>query len=111
MTDVMGYGGSAALMDMEVKVYDAISATRLLVIGDGQIGQLSDAQKQQLLIVRFSASQSDEESVVSINFVDYVTGRPVASCRGAFGFGWTKDHDMEIAIDKAIEQMKNLFLH
>jgi hypothetical protein len=109
MTDVMSYGGSAALMDMEVRVYDALSATKLQVIGDGQIGQLSDTQKQQLLIVRFSASQSDEESVVSINFVDYMTGRPVASCRGAFGMGWTKDHDMKVAIDRAIEQMQKLF--
>jgi len=109
MTDVMGYSGSAALMDMEVRVYDALSATRLRVIGDGQINQLTDAQKQQLLIVRFSASQSDEESVVSINFVDYMTGRPVASCRGAYGMGWTKDHDMRVAIDKAFEQMSKLF--
>ncbi len=109
MTDVMGYSGSAALMDMEVRVYDALSATRLRVIGDGQIIQLSDAQKQQLLMVRFSASQNDEESVVSINFVDYMTGRPIASCRGAYGMGWTKDHDMKVAIDRAFEQMKKLF--
>jgi hypothetical protein len=109
MTDVMGYSGSAALMDMEVRVYDALSATRLRVVGDGQISQLSDTQKQQLLMVRFSASQNDEESVVSINFVDYMTGRPIASCRGAFGMGWTKDHDMKVAIDRALEQMKKLF--
>lgn len=109
MTDVIGYTGSAALMDLEVSIYNALSATRLQVIGDGQLALLSDDQKKQLLIVRFSASQSDEESIVSINFVDYMTGKPVASCRGAYGMGWTKDHDMRIAVDRAFEQIKKLF--
>lgn len=109
MTNVMGYSGSAALMDIEVRVYDALSATRLQVVGDGEITSLSETQKQQLLIVRFSASQSDEKSVVSINFVDYMTGRPVASCKGSYAWGWGKNHDMKVALDKAFDQMKKLF--
>ena len=34
ISDVMNYAGSAALMDMEVKVYDVLSQTRLRMIGD-----------------------------------------------------------------------------
>lgn len=81
LTDVMNYSGSAALMDIEVKVYDALEFTRLEMIGDKRIDELSFEQKKQLLLVRFSASQNDEESIVSVNFVDYMTGKPVASCK------------------------------
>ncbi len=109
ITNVMDYGGAAALMNIEVEIYDALSSTRLQVIGDKQVESLSDIQKQELLLVRFSASQSEEESVVSINFTDYRTGKPIASCRGAYGFGWSKENDMRVAINRALEQMKKLF--
>ena len=74
LTDVMRYNGSASLMDMEVQIYDAIEGTRLEMIGDRRIEELSPTQKSQLLLVRFSATQSDEESIISVNFVDYMTG-------------------------------------
>ena len=109
ITNVMDYSGAAALMNIEVEIYDALSSTRLKVIGDKELESLSDIQKQELLLVRFSASQSDEESVVSINFTDYLTGKPVASCRGAYAFGWTKQNDMKVALNRAIEQIKKIF--
>lgn len=109
LTDVMNYSGSAALMDIEVKVYDALEATRLEMIGDKRINELSFDIKKQLLLVRFSASQNDEESIVSVNFVDYMTGKPIVSCRGAFGLGWDKDGDMKGAINRVVEQIKKLF--
>ena len=65
----MNYQGSAALMDAEVKIYDAIDNSRLQMIGDQAIGELSYEQKQQLLLVRFGVTQNDEESIVTVNFV------------------------------------------
>lgn len=109
LVDVMNYSGSAALMDIEVKVYDALESTKLEMIGDKRIDELSFEQKKQLLLVRFSASQNDEESIVSVNFVDYMTGKPIASCRGAFGLGWDKNGDMKGAINRVVEQIKKLF--
>jgi hypothetical protein len=109
ISNVMDYKGSAALMEIEVKIYDALSNTRLTVIGDKELDSLSDVQKSELLLVRYSASQSSAESVVGINFVDYLTGRPVASCRGAYAMGWNEEHDMRVAIDNALIQMKILF--
>jgi hypothetical protein len=109
MTNVMDYGGSAVLMNLEVEIYDALSTTRLHVIGDRQVETLSNIQKQKLLLVRFSASQNESESVVSINFTDYQTGKPIASCRGAYSLGWSKENDMKVATNRAIEQMKKLF--
>jgi len=109
LTDIMNYNGSAALMDIEVKIYDALESTRLTMIGDKRINELSSEQKEQLLLVRFSASQNDEESVVSVNFVDYMTGKPVASCRGAYGMRWDRNGDIKGAINRIIEQINKLF--
>lgn len=109
LTDVMNYNGSASMMDIEVKVYDALETTHLQMIGDKRIGELSPEQKSQLLLVRFSANQTEEEAVVSVNFVDYMTGKPVASCRGAWGVGISKNSDMNGAINRVIKQIKKLF--
>lgn len=97
------------MMDIEVLIYDAIEKTSLEMIGDKRISELTDFQKSQLLIVRFAASQSDEESVISVNFVDYTTGRPIASCRGAWGLGLDKDGDLVGAIKRVEKQMIQLW--
>lgn len=109
LTDIMNYQGSAALMDAEVKIYDAIESSRLQMVGDQAINELSYEQKQQLLLVRFGVTQNDEESIVTVNFVDYLTGRPVASCRGAFGLGIDRQADFNGAIKRVASQIKKTF--
>lgn len=109
LTDVMNYQGSAALMEAEVKIYDAIDNSRLQMIGDQAINELSYEQKQQLLLVRFGVTQNDEESIVTVNFVDYFTGRPVASCRGAFGLGMDRQGDFNGAIKRVASQIEKTF--
>lgn len=109
ITDVMDYGGSASLMNIEVEIYDALNLTRLKVIGDNEINTLTESEKEELLLVRFSVSQSDEESVVTINFTDFKTGRPLASCRGAYSMGWSRHNDLKIAKEKAFEQVETIF--
>lgn len=109
IADVMNYSGSAVLMDVEVKIYDALSKTRLKMVGDRAIGELASEQQEKLLLVRFAATQGREKSVVSVNFVDYMTGRPIASCQGAWAFGVDCDHDMEGAIERVAEEVKKLF--
>ena len=109
ITNVMDYGGSATMLNIEVEIYDALTLTRLKVIGDNEINSLSEMQKEELLLVRFSASQSDEESVVSINFTDFKTGKPIASCRGAYSMGWSRENDIKVAKERAFEQMKTIF--
>lgn len=79
MVDVMSYHGSVALMDAEIKIYDAIDNSWLRMIGYQAINELTDEQKQQLLLERFCVTQKDEESVVTVNFVDYFYGRLIAS--------------------------------
>lgn len=110
LTDIMNYQGSAGRMDAEVKIYDAIDNSRLQMIGDQAIHELSNEQKQKLLLVRFGVTQNDEEAIVTVNFVDYFTGRPVASCRGAFGMGMNnRQGDCNGAIKRVAYQIKKTF--
>lgn len=109
MTDVMNYHGYAALMDAEVKIYDAIEQSRLTMIGENRISELTRNQKEALLLVRFGVTQNDEESIVTVNFVDYMTGRPIASCRGAFGWGIDRHGDFNGAITRVTDQIIKTF--
>jgi len=109
LTDVMNYQGSAVLMEAEVKIYDAIDNSRLQMIGDQAISELTYEQKQKLLLVRFGVTQNDEECIVTVNFVDYFTGRPIASCRGAFGFGMDRQGDFNGAIKRVATQIEETF--
>jgi len=109
LTDVMNYSGSANMMDLEVEIYDAINQTRLTMVGDKRINDLTEEQKSQLLLVRFSASSNSDESVVSVNFVDFMTGKPVASCRGADMLGLTENGEIKKAVKKVAKQIKELF--
>ena len=105
----MNYNGSASLMDAEVQIYDALEQTRLTIVGDQRISELSFNQKGKLLLVRFSASQSDEETIISVNFVDYMTGKPIASCRGSFGLGLDRNGDYNGAMKKVQSEIIKLF--
>jgi len=105
----MDYKGYAALMDAEVRIYDAIDNSRLQMIGDQMINELTYEQKQELLLVRFGVNQNDEESIVTVNFVDYLTGRPIASCRGAFGLGMDRQGDFNGAIKRLAAQIEKTF--
>lgn len=109
LTDVMNYQGAAALMDAEVKIYDAIDNSCLQMIGDHVISDLSYEQKAKLLLVRFGVTQDDDETIVTVNFVDYLTGRPVASCRGAFCLGINKQGDFNRAINRVAKQIGKTF--
>lgn len=106
---VMAYSGDAELMDLEVRIYDALASTRLTVLGEKEISQLSDKQKQSLLLARFSARQTADYSRISVNFTDYGTGRPVASSYGAYGLGFDETGDMDGAVRKVTDEINKLF--
>jgi len=107
MLDVISYGGSTGLMNLEIEIYNALLTTRLNIIGDREINSISETQKQHLLLVRFSASQRIGQystvSTVAINFVDYLTGRPIASFIGTSELGFSN------AINAATKKMQEMF--
>lgn len=75
----------AELMEYEILLFDAVEDSRLQLVGDHRIHELSPEQQSRLLLVKYGVSQNEQETIVTVNFIDFMTGRPVASCRGAFG--------------------------
>ena len=104
--NIMGYTGYPSLMDMDVKLYDALNESGIKMIGEKEIDLLSYSQKEKLLYVKYSATQNLEESAVSITFIDYSTLRPVANCHGSYSMGWSLESDMNHAVNNALEQLK-----
>lgn len=99
----------AELMEYEIQLYDAVESSRLQLISDRRIYELTPQQQNRLLLVKYGVNQNDEEAIVTVNFIDYMTGRPVASCRGAFGLGIDHAGDLRGAIKRVAKQIASTF--
>ena len=95
----------AELMEYEILLYDAVEASRLSLVGDWRVYELTPEQQSELLLVKYGVGRDDFGTVVTVNFIDYVTGRPVASCRGAYSLGIDHAADLRGAIDRVAGQI------
>lgn len=101
----------AELMEYEIQLFDAVENSRLKLVSDARIYELSDNQQKKLLLVKYSVNVKQEETVVTVNFIDYDTGRPVASCRGAYSSLGVAgaSHDIKEAIKRVAKQIAETF--
>lgn len=98
------------LMEYEIQLFDAVEGSRLQLVSDLRISELTAAQQSKLLLVKYGVDVSDEESIVTVNFIDYLTGRPVASCRGAYtSLGFSVSADLRGAIKRVAKQIADTF--
>ncbi|OKZ30007.1 MAG: hypothetical protein BHV79_16245 [Bacteroides uniformis] len=97
------------LIEYEIQLYDAVESSRLEFISERQINELTPQQQSKLLLVKYGISQKINEVIVTVNFIDYMTGRPVASCRGAFGLGLDYSGDLKGAIKRVAKQIAETF--
>lgn len=74
----------AELMEYEIQLFDAVENSRLKLVSDARVYQLTPSQQEKLLLVKYGVNVKQEETIVTVNFIDFLTGRPVASCRGAY---------------------------
>lgn len=93
--------GTTTDIEIEPGIYDAIESTRLQMVGDRRIEDLSSDQKAKLVLAKYSATSKTEESTLSISFEDYMTGKTVASCRASSKSAFTRQK----AVDKAIRKL------
>ncbi len=99
------------LVEYEIQLFDAIEQSRLKLVSDMRIYELSQTQQSKLLLVKYGVNVKQEETVVTVNFIDYETGRPVASCKGAYstlGIAGTST-DIKGAIKRVAEQINKTF--
>ena len=96
-------------MEHEIQLFDAVESSRLQLISDRRIHDLTPQQQEALLLVKYGVSHTDDETIVIVNFIDYMTGRPVASCRGAFALGIDQAGNMRGAIKQVARQISETF--
>lgn len=101
----------AELMEYEIQLYDAVENSNLKLVSDARIYDLSRAQQEKLLLVKYAVNVKEDETVVTVNFIDYFTGRPVASCRGAYSTLGVAgaSHDIKGAIKRVAKQISETF--
>ena len=99
----------AELMEYEIQLFDAVESSRLQLVRDLRIYDLSHEQQSQLLLVKYGVQQNNDEAIVTVNFIDYMSGRPVASCRGAYGLGFDRAGDLKGAIKRVTKQISETF--
>lgn len=88
--------------DIEINsgIYDAVDDTRLELIGERRVNELSRDEREHLVLVRYAATSNSVESVLSVTFEDYMSGRIVVSCRSSNKTGFTRERDVKKAIKK-----------
>lgn len=100
----------AQLMEYEIQLFDAIEGSRLKLVNDMRISELTSAQQSKLLMVKYGVDVLEEESIVTVNFIDYLTGRPIASCQGAYTtLGISVSADIRGAIKRVAKQIAETF--
>ena len=71
---------------------------------------LTPEEQSTLLIVKFGISARQEETVVTVNFIDFNTDRPLVSCQGAYStLGISANADIKGALKRVGEQISNAF--
>lgn len=98
------------LMQYQIQLYDAVEQSGLTLINQYRINELTRNEQSALLLATFGVAVSQEETVVTVNFIDFESDRPVASCRGAYTtLGFSLNADVKGALKRVGEQISTTF--
>lgn len=101
--------GTETDIEIEPGIYEAIESTRLQMVGERRIADLSPKMKESLVLVKYAATSSEKESTLSVSFEDYMSGKTVASCRSSNSFALTRQRDVNRAINKLAKRIKSIW--
>ena len=101
--------GTETDIEIEPGIYDALEATRLKMIGDHRLNDITEEQKEQLVLVKYAATSDEAKSTLSISFEDYMSGKTVASCRSSNRFALTRQKDVNRAINKLAKRIHSIW--
>lgn len=101
-------GGDASLMNFKIQVQQAIQESYLEEVKSKDIEGMTDEQKKQLIVLQLSGSQTHDNSVATINVIDYTTERVLGSCNGIFGLSFSTYGDMNGAVKKSVRAFKRM---
>ena len=101
--------GTETDIEIEPGIYDAIEATRLQMVGERRIEDLTKQEKEKLVLVKYAATSIEAKSTLSVSFEDYMTGKTVASCRSSNRFALTRQRDVDRAIRKLANRINKVW--
>ena len=101
--------GTETDIEIEPGIYDAIESTRLKMVGERRVNDLTTEEKEKTVLVKYAATSSQRESSLSVSFEDYMTGKTVASCRSSNSFALTRQKDVDKAINKLAKRIKSIW--
>ena len=101
--------GTETDIEIEPGIYDAIESTRLQMVGEHRVNDLTQEQKETIVLVKYAATSSEKKSTLSVSFEDYMTGKTVASCRSSNSFSLTRQRDVDKAINKLAKRIKSIW--
>ena len=101
--------GTETDIEIEPGIYDAIESTRLQMVGERRINDLTTEQKEKLVLVKYSATSTEQKSVLSVSFEDYMTGKTVASCRASNRSAMVRQADVDQAIKKLRSRIHSIW--
>ncbi len=101
--------GTVTDIEIEPGIYEALESTRLKMIGDHRLNDITEEQKEQLVLVKYAATSDEAKSTLSISFEDYMTGKTVASCRSSNRFALTRQKDVDRAIKKLDKRIHSIW--
>ena len=101
--------GTETDIEIEPGIYEAIEETRLKMVGERRIDDLTTEQKEKIVLVKYAATSNEKESTLSVSFEDYMTGKTVASCRSSNSFALTRQRDVDRAINKLAKRIRSIW--
>ena len=101
--------GTETDIEIEPGIYEAIESTRLQMVGERRINDLTTEQKEKIVLVKYAATSNEKESTLSVSFEDYMTGKTVASCRSSNSFALTRQRDVDRAINKLAKRIRSIW--
>lgn len=104
------YGMPPELMQYQIQLYDAVEQSGLKMVSQYRLGDLTEEEQSSLLLAKFGVVVKPEETVVTVNFIDFNTDRPLVSCQGAYTtLGISVDSDIQGALERVGEQVSKTF--
>ena len=101
--------GTETDIEIEPGIYEAIESTRLKMVGERRVNDLTTEQKEKIVLVKYAATSDEGKSTLSVSFEDYMTGKTVASCRSSNSFALTRQRDVDRAINKLAKRIKSIW--
>lgn len=104
------YRMPSELVQYQIQLYDAVEKSGLTMVSQYRTHDLTPEEQSTLLIAKFGISTRQEETVVTVNFIDFNTDRPLVSCQGAYStLGISANADIKGALKRVGEQISNAF--